>query len=98
SGEAPTIIDLRALANVRRDVAQVSKLMLRQHEIRPVRDRLDPLRQIVQPRARLNTASVPQQQRRVVIIASQVGASLRARGLDRLRTETEMRGEHGQLP
>ena len=52
-GEAPGLVDLRALADVGGDVAQGLQLRRGQHQIIPVGDRLDALRQIVQPRAGL---------------------------------------------
>src|SRR5207253_5317502 len=80
--EAPRVVDLRAPADVRGDLAQDLALRLRQDEVVPPRGRLDPLREVVETWARLGPACVPERAREVVVLGRRERA--RAGGLDPL--------------
>ena len=84
-----------APANVQLDLAQHGELLLRKHEVFPAGECLDPLREVVEARARVAAARVPE--RGVQLVAA--GERLRARRLDRQRPEVEVGDEriHGAV-
>ena len=56
----PTFVNLRAMPHVRHDVPQNLHLRLGKHQVLPAVRRVDALRQIGKPRARMQPAGVPQ--------------------------------------
>ncbi len=100
-GETPGLVDLGALPQVGRDVSQGPHLRLRQDEVVPGGDGLDALCQIIQARARLRAAGLPQQTAGDGRLALFPGGAAQHRGggrLNPIEAKAELRDHLIQLP
>src|SRR5262249_55209127 len=97
--ESPLIINFRSPPDMSCDIPQSLTLGIGQYEVVPGSRWLYPLAQVVQARASLRAAGIPERRLRCAAVSRvEPGFDCCARSAHRLRAQAELRNKHWQVP